>query len=95
MKPREIPSIAVAEAVTEAVTEAVDAGRQRAVASGVFAVLLGAFLAIAGETVLHNPDISLFGAIVALIGGAIYAAFRVLGAREAKRRAGRADGGGS
>ncbi|MEE8559846.1 MAG: hypothetical protein V3S88_03955 [Alphaproteobacteria bacterium] len=58
-------------------------------------VLLGTFLAIAGETVLHNPDISLFGAIVALIGGAIYAAFRVLGAREAKRRAGRADGGGS
>ncbi|MEE8506604.1 MAG: hypothetical protein V3S40_10355 [Kiloniellales bacterium] len=56
-------------------------------------VLLGAFLAIAGETVLHDPDISLFGAIVALIGGAIYVAFRVLGAREAKRRAG--GGGGS
>ncbi len=55
-------------------------------------VLLGAFLAIAGETVLHDPDISLFGALVALIGGAIYAVFRVLGAREAKRRAG---GGGS
>ena len=56
-------------------------------------VLLGAFLAIAGETVLHDPDISLFGAIVALIGGAIYAVFRVLGARETKRRAG--GGGGS
>ena len=51
-------------------------------------VLLGTFLAIAGETVLHDPDISLFGAIVALIGGLIYAVFRVLGAREAKRRAG-------
>ncbi len=58
-------------------------------------VLLGAFLAIAGETVLHDPAIGLFGTIVALIGGAIYAAFRILGAREAKRRAGEDGGGGS
>ncbi len=58
-------------------------------------VLLGTFLAIAGETVLHDPDNSLFGAFVALIGGAIYAAFRMLGAREAKRRAGEDGGGGS
>ncbi len=50
MKPREIPSIAVENAV--------DAGRHRAVVSGIFAVLLGAFLllgtGLAQPNLLHN-----------------------------------------
>jgi membrane associated rhomboid family serine protease len=58
----------------------------------VLTVLFGAFLAILGETLFHDQGISRLGAIVALIGGAIYAFFRVLGTRENKRRAG-GDGG--
>ena len=46
MKPREIPSIAVEYAV--------DTSRHRAVASGVFAVLLGTFLLLG--TGLAQPD---------------------------------------
>ena len=51
MKPREIPSIAVAEAIAEPV----DAGRHRAVASGVVVVLLGAFLLLG--TGLAQPNL--------------------------------------
>lgn len=49
-------------------------------------VMIGALLAIAGETALHNPDLSRFGGGVALVGALIYAVFRWLGAQEMKRR---------
>jgi hypothetical protein len=49
-------------------------------------VVLGAVLAIGGETILHDPGVSRLGTVMALLGAAIYAAFRVLGAREPKRR---------
>lgn len=50
-------------------------------------VVAGAVLSIAGETVLNNPGLSRLGAGIALVGGAIYAFFRWLGRREARRRA--------
>lgn len=58
-------------------------------------VVLGVLLAIAGETLWHDPAIGRLGAAMALIGAAIYAFFRWLGIREARRRAegGRGDGG--
>ncbi|MFQ5775966.1 MAG: hypothetical protein ACE5GS_15705 [Kiloniellaceae bacterium] len=57
-------------------------------------VVAGAGLAIAGETVFQDAALSRLGAIVALVGGAVYGFFRWLGAREAKRRtaAGRSAG---
>ena len=48
-------------------------------------VVCGAILAIAGETVAQNQDLSRLGTGMALIGGAIYAFFRWLGIREARR----------
>lgn len=60
----------------------------------VFTIVAGAFLTIGGETVLHDPDVSALGAIVALVGGGLYVFFRWLGMREAKRRAGKDDGDG-
>ena len=57
----------------------------------VLTIVAGAIVTIAGQTVWHDPEISNFGAIVALIGGALYVVFRWLGMREAKRRAGEDD----
>ena len=62
-------------------------------------VVAGAVFAIVGETVLHDPVMVRVGAGAALVGGAIYAFFRRLGARQAgKGGAGRGDaerGGGT
>ncbi len=64
-------------------------------------VMAGAVFAIVGETVLHDPVLvrGRVGAGAALVGGAIYAFFRRLGARQAgKGGAGRGDaerGGGA
>lgn len=57
-------------------------------------VVVGAVMAIAGETVYRDPAMSRVGTGAALIGAAIYALFRYLGAREAKRRAGEDESGG-
>jgi hypothetical protein len=51
-------------------------------------VMFGALLAIAGETLYQNPDLSRFGGLVVFVAGGIYAVFRWLGWREAKRQAG-------
>lgn len=50
-------------------------------------VIIGALLAVAGETLYQNPSLARFGAIVAVVAGAIYAFFRWLGRRETRRRA--------
>jgi threonine/homoserine efflux transporter RhtA len=50
-------------------------------------VLAGALLALLGERVWHDEAISAFGTYVALLAAAIYVFFRVLGQREANRRA--------
>ncbi|MFQ6019067.1 MAG: hypothetical protein ACE5KF_12840 [Kiloniellaceae bacterium] len=50
-------------------------------------VVVGALLAVAGETLYQNPGLARFGAVVAFVGGAIYAVFRWLGRRETRRRA--------
>jgi len=49
-------------------------------------VICGALLAIAGETLAQDPGLSRLGTGMALIGGAIYAVFRWLGIREARRK---------
>jgi hypothetical protein len=54
-------------------------------------VMVGAFVAIAGETVYRDPELSRLGVIIAFIAAGIYAFFRVLGVREARRRARDAD----
>jgi len=46
-------------------------------------VMAGAVFAIVGATVLHDPVMTRVGTGVALVGGAIYAFFRRLGARQA------------
>ncbi len=46
-------------------------------------VMAGTVFAIVGETVLRDPVMVRVGAGVALVGGAIYAFFRRLGARQA------------
>ncbi len=57
-------------------------------------VMAGAVFSIVGETVLRDPVMVRVGAGVALVGGAIYAFFRRLGARQAaKGGAGKGDGG--
>ncbi len=48
-------------------------------------VMAGAVFAIVGETVLRDPVMVRVGAGVALVAGAIYAFFRRLGARQAKK----------
>ncbi len=60
----------------------------------VLTVMAGAVFAIVGETVLRDPVMVRVGAGVALVGGAIYAFFRRLGARQAgKGGAGQGDAG--
>ena len=58
----------------------------------VLTIIAGAIVSIAGQTVWQDPEISNFGAIVALVGGALYVFFRWFGMREARRRAGEDDG---
>ncbi len=61
----------------------------------VLTVMAGAVFAIVGQTVLHDPVMVRVGAGVALVGGAIYAFFRRLGARRAGNKyAGNDDAGG-
>ncbi len=48
-------------------------------------VMAGAVFAILGETVLHDPVMVRVGTGVALVGGAIYAFFRRLGARQTEK----------
>jgi uncharacterized protein YjeT (DUF2065 family) len=57
----------------------------------VVTVVLGALLAIVGETQLQDPALRRLGMATAVIGAAIYAFFRVLGAREARRRRDRSE----
>jgi len=54
-------------------------------------VILGAVLAIVGETQLQDPALSRLGVAIAVIGAAIYAFFRILGDREARRRQDRSE----
>ena len=49
-------------------------------------VVCGAVLAIAAEALAQDPALSRLGTAMAVIGGLIYAYFRWLGAREARRR---------
>ena len=53
----------------------------------VLTVMVGAVFAILGENVLHDPVLVRVGAGVALVGAAVYAFFRRLGAKESKRPA--------
>jgi hypothetical protein len=50
-------------------------------------IVIGALVAVAGDTVLENPAMEQVGTGAALIGAVLYIFFRVLGAREARRRA--------
>ena len=54
-------------------------------------IVIGALLAIAGETLFHSPALNELGAALALIGAALYVVFRFLGAREARRQAEKED----
>lgn len=56
----------------------------------VLSILAGAAIALAGEVLWHREDLTQLGTWIALVCGGIYLVFRVLGAREARRRA-RAD----
>ncbi len=49
-------------------------------------VVCGAVLAVAAEALTQDPALSRLGTAMAVIGGLIYAFFRWLGAREARRR---------
>ncbi|HEY5598308.1 MAG TPA: hypothetical protein VIK47_05845 [Kiloniellales bacterium] len=49
-------------------------------------VVCGAILAIAAAALASDPALSRLGTAMAVIGGIIYAFFRWLGAREARRR---------
>ncbi len=62
----------------------------------VFSVMAGALLALAGELLWHNPALSQAGTWMAVVTGALYFVFRLLGAREARKRAREQeeDGGG-
>ncbi len=52
----------------------------------VVTVIFGAILAIASETLAQSPALSRLGTGIALVGGIIYAFFRWLGHREARRQ---------
>ncbi len=57
-------------------------------------IVAGVLLAILGETLLNSPTLNQLGAALALVGAALYVVFRILGAREARRRSGEDDPGG-
>ena len=50
-------------------------------------LILGAALALAGDLVWHSPGLSQAGTWLALASGGAYFFFRILGAREARKRA--------
>lgn len=52
----------------------------------VVSLLVGAVLALAGDLVWHSPGLSQAGTWLVLASGAAYVFFRVLGAREARKR---------
>ena len=56
----------------------------------VASLLIGAIFALAGELLWHNPALSQAGTWLVFASGAAYVFFRVLGAREARKRARRA-----
>lgn len=53
----------------------------------VASLLIGAFCAFAGEPLWDNPALSQAGTWLVIASGAAYAFFRVLGIREARKRA--------
>ena len=59
----------------------------------VVTVILGAVLAIIGATRLQDPALGRLGVAIAVVGAAIYAFFRILGVREARRRHDRSEAG--
>ena len=63
----------------------------------VMSAVLGTAIMLAGDYLLHSPEVARFGTGVAVVSFAVYVFFRVLGAREMKRRKDRAaadeDGG--
>ncbi len=52
----------------------------------VVSLLIGAVLALAGDMVWHNPALSQGGTWLVFASGAAYLFFRILGAREARKR---------
>jgi hypothetical protein len=52
----------------------------------VLTVMAGAVFAILGETLAQDPAMVRVGTGVAFVGGGVYAVFRWLGARHARRR---------
>jgi len=52
----------------------------------------GVLIAIGAETLVDSPALNQFGTSVTLISGVLYAFFRFLGEREAKRREAAKDG---
>ena len=53
----------------------------------VASLLLGAAVALAGDLLWHSPGLSQAGTWLALASGGAYLFFRILGAREARKRA--------
>ena len=53
----------------------------------VASLLLGAMLALAGDLLWHSPGLSQAGTWLALAAGGAYLFFRILGVREARKRA--------
>lgn len=53
----------------------------------VVSLLLGAVLALAGDLVWHSPGLSQAGTWLVMAAGGAYLFFRILGTREARKRA--------
>ena len=53
----------------------------------VASLLIGAILALAGALVWHSPGLSQAGTGLVIVSGLAYAFFRILGARQARKRA--------
>ena len=53
----------------------------------VVSLLIGAGLALAGDLLWQSPGLSQAGTGLVIVSGLAYAFFRILGAREARRRA--------
>lgn len=56
----------------------------------VVSAMLGGAIMLAGEYLLHSPDAVRLGTGIAIVCGALYFFFRLLGRREMKRRADKA-----
>ncbi len=52
----------------------------------VVSLLIGAVLALAGDLVWHSPGLSQAGTWLVVASGGAYVFFRILGAREARKR---------